>query len=201
MTVAAPAQAAKRIRRSPANLRAEALAAARRLIMTGGEPVLTMRAVADDIGVTYPNLSHHFGSAAGLHGAVAEEMVGELLGGLRNIASEVEDVQPDGLRLVNKVFDLFDRQGLGRVITWLVQSGEGSRLEPVRALLSAYIAEARKNSNDESHAAEVALIVSLAAYGEASAGALIGDLLGFSSEARRALLARMIAPMIHKSIY
>lgn len=201
MTQEPPIKTAKRIRRSAAELRAEALAASRKLIMTGGEPVLTMRAVADAIGVTYPNLSHHFGSAAGLHAAVAEEMVGELLGGLRHIASEVEDVQPDGLRLVNKVFDLFDRQGLGRVITWLVQSGEGSRLEPVRALLSDYIAEARRNSDNKSHAAEVALIVSLAAYGEASAGALIGDVLGFSAEARRALLAQMIAPMIHKSVY
>jgi AcrR family transcriptional regulator len=200
MTSNSPPVAAKRIRRTPADLRAEALAAARRLILAGDEPVLTMRAVADAIGVTYPNLSHHFGSAAGLHAAVAEEMIGELLQGLRGIASEVEDVQPDSRRLVNKVFDLFDRDGLGRVITWLVQSGEGERLEPVRALLSAYIAEGRHGPADN-HTAEVALIVSLTAYGEASAGPLIGDLLGFSSEARRALLARLIAPINQKPSY
>jgi AcrR family transcriptional regulator len=191
---------AKRIRRSPADLRAQALAAARRLIMDGGEPVLTMRAVADAIGVTYPNLSHHFGSAAGLHAAVAEQMVGELLIGLRDIATHLED-GPESRLLVDKVFDLFDRVGLGRVITWLVQSGEGARLEPVRALLADYMAESRHGPQEDSHAAEVAMIVSLAAYGEASAGALIGDLLGFSGEARRALLARMIEPLIKHQSY
>jgi AcrR family transcriptional regulator len=195
MTSNAPIKTAKRIRRAPADLRAEAVAAARRLILSGGEPVLTMRAVADAIGVTYPNLSHHFGSAAGLHAAVAEEMIGDLLQGLRDIATQLED-GPDACRLVNRVFDLFDREGLGRVITWLVQSGESARLEPIRALLDAYMAEARHGKAEDSHAAEVALIVSLAAYGEASAGSLIGDLLGFSSEARRDLLARMINPMI-----
>jgi AcrR family transcriptional regulator len=200
MSPTASPKAAKRIRRSPDDLRAQALAAARRLILAGDEPVLTMRAVADAIGVTYPNLSHHFGSAAGLHAAVAEQMVGDLLLGLRDIATQLED-GPDGRRLVDKVFDLFDRDGLGRVITWLVQSGEGARLEPVRVLLAAYMAEARHGPKENSHAAEVGLIVSLAAYGEASAGALIGDLLGFSSEARRDLLARMIAPLIRPPNY
>ena len=56
-------------------MRAQALAAARRLIVEGPENVLTMRAVADAAGVTYPNLSHHFGSAAGLHAAIAEDLV------------------------------------------------------------------------------------------------------------------------------
>jgi AcrR family transcriptional regulator len=200
MTASASLNTAKRIRRSPADLRAQALAAARRLIMAGEEPVLTMRAVADAIGVTYPNLSHHFGSAAGLHAAVAEQMVGELLLGLRDIANQLED-GPDSRRLVDKMFNLFDRDGLGRVITWLVQSGEGARLEPIRLLLADYMAESRHGPAEDSHAAEVALIVSLAAYGEASAGPLIGDLLGFTGEARRALLARMVEPLIRHKPY
>ena len=200
MSSSASIKTVKRIRRLPADLRAQALDAARQLIMAGDERVLTMRAVADAIGVTYPNLSHHFGSAAGLHAAVAEQMVGELLLGLRDIATHLED-GPDGRQLVDKAFDLFDHDGLGRVITWLVQSGEGARLEPVRALLAAYMAEARHGPAEDSHAAEIGLIVSLAAYGEASAGALIGDLLGFSGEARRDLLARMIAPLIRPPVY
>lgn len=194
-----PVAAVKRIRRTPADLRAEAMAASRRLIMEGREPVLTMKAVADAIGVTYPNLSHHFGSAAGLHAAVAEEMVIELLQGLRGIASEL-DHQPDACRLVDRMFDLFGRQGLSRVINWLVQSGEAARLEPVRALLSDYIAEvsARHGDGADRHIAKVAMIVSMAAHAEASAGPLIGDLLGFSATERRDLLARMIEPLITK---
>lgn len=176
------------------------MTAARRLILQGDEPVLTMRAVADAIGVTYPNLSHHFGSAAGLHAAVAEEMVRELLQGLREIADELND-GPDACRLVDRMFDLFGRQGLSRVISWLVQSGEAIRLEPVRAMLSDYITEAGKRHGADGadrHIAKIAMIVSMAAHAEASAGPLIGDVLGFSAEQRRDLLARMIAPLMGK---
>ena len=41
------AKPAKRVRRSPEELRAEAMAAARSLILEGGEQVLTMKAVAE----------------------------------------------------------------------------------------------------------------------------------------------------------
>jgi len=176
------------------------MSAARRLIMDGGEQVLTMKAVADAIGVTYPNLSHHFGSAAGLHVAVAEEMVRELLQGLREIADELND-GPNSGRLVDRMFDLFGRQGLSRVINWLVQSGEASRLEPVRTLLSEYLKEAGQRHGAEGadrHIAKIAMIVSMAAHAEASAGPLIGDMLGFSACERRDLLTRMIDPLIAK---
>jgi AcrR family transcriptional regulator len=190
---------AKRIRRTPSDLRAEAMAASRRLIIAGDEPMLTMKAVADAIGVTYPNLSHHFGSAAGLHAAVAEEMVRELLVGLREIADELNH-QPDSCRLVDRMFDLFGRQGLSRVINWLVQSGEAARLDPVRTLLSDYITEVSQRHGDgtDRHIAKIAMLVSMAAHAEASAGPLIGDLLGFSAVERRDLLARMIDPLMAK---
>src|SRR5258708_10074739 len=71
----ASAAPTRRIRRAASDMRAQALAAARRLIVQGSDEVLTMRAVADAVGVTYPNLSHHFGSAAGLHAAIAEHPV------------------------------------------------------------------------------------------------------------------------------
>jgi hypothetical protein len=40
------------------------------------------------------------------------------------------------------------------------------------------------------------MIVTMTAYAEAAAGRLIGGLLGFSGEERRALLARMITPLM-----
>ncbi len=185
---------AKRIRRAPADLRAEALAAARRLIVEGREPVLTMRAVADAIGVTYPNLSHHFGSASGLHAAVAEDLVRELLENISAIGKEMEHNDADFARLVDRVFDLFDRDGLGHVIGWLVRSGDNATIEPVRLLLTDFIDERRKRAGESTgkRIAEIALMVTFTAYAEASAGALLGLAFGVDRDQRRAVVARAL---------
>jgi AcrR family transcriptional regulator len=177
-------------------MRAQALAAARRLIVEGADNILTMRAVADATGVTYPNLSHHFGSAAGLHAAIAEDLVRELLAGLRLMGQEMTG-EHDYRRLVDRVFDLFDRDGLGRVLGWLVRSGETARLRPVNTLLAEFIAErSRGRSNaDGKHIARIALIVTFAAYAESSVGTLLGDVLGVSASVRRRHFAGALAAL------
>src|ERR1700734_4238138 len=178
-------------------MRAQALAAARRLIVQGSDEVLTMRAVADAAGVTYPNLSHHFGSAAGLHAAIAEDLVRELLAGLQIVGQEMDSHGHDYRVLVERVFDLFDRNGLGRVLGWLVRSGETSRLEPVGQLLSDFIAgRARgRSKTDAKRIARVALIVAFAAYAESSVGPLLGDVLGASASKRRDYFAQGLAAL------
>lgn len=191
--------APKRIRRTPADLRAEALAAARRLIVEGREPVLTMRAVADAIGVTYPNLSHHFGSASGLHAAVAEDLVRELLENISAIGREMEHSDADFARLVDRVFDLFDRDGLGHVIGWLVRSGDSATIEPVRVLLTDFIDERRKRAGEPTghRIAEIALMVTFTAYAEASAGNLLGLAFGVDRQHRRAVVAKALNAIRH----
>jgi len=178
-------------------MRAQALAAARRLIVAGPEHILTMRAVADAAGVTYPNLSHHFGSAAGLHAAIAEDLVRELLAGLQTLGREMDNDEFEYRTLVDRVFDLFDRNGLGRVLGWLVRSGETSRLKPVNKLLAEFIA-GRSRGRSKSAArriAKLALIVSFAAYAESSVGPLLGDVLGASAAARRRYFAEALAAL------
>jgi AcrR family transcriptional regulator len=191
----------RRIRRAASDMRALALAAARRLIVEGSENVLTMRAVADAAGVTYPNLSHHFGSAAGLHAAIAEELVRELLAGLQIVGQEMDSNEHDYRILVERVFDLFDRDGLGRVLGWLVRSRETSRLRPVGRLLADFIAgRSRGRSKTEAkRIARVALIVAFAAYAESSVGALLGDVLGASATLRRRYFADALAALRNRN--
>jgi AcrR family transcriptional regulator len=187
----------RRIRRAASDMRALALTAARRLIVEGSENVLTMRAVADAAGVTYPNLSHHFGSAAGLHAASAEDLVRELLAGLQIVGQEMDSNEHDYRVLVERVFDLFDRNGLGRVLGWLVRSGETSRLRPVGQMLADFIAgRSRGRSKTEAkRIGRVALIVAFAAYAESSVGALLGDVLGASASLRRRYFADALAAL------
>jgi len=177
-------------------MRAQALAAARGLIIEGGEQDLTMRAVADAAGVTYPNLSHHFGSAAGLHAAIAEDLVRELLAGLRLVGEQM-DRDHDYRRLVDRVFKIFERDGLGRVLGWLVRSGETARLKPVNKLLIDFIAERAQGLSEEDtrRISRVALIVAFAGYAESSVGNLLGEVLAVSPGARRGYFAEALAAL------
>ena len=178
-------------------MRAQALAAARRLIVQGSDEVLTMRAVADAAGVTYPNLSHHFGSAAGLHAAIAEDLVRELLAGLQTVGIEIDNLEHDYRSVVDRVFDLFGESGLGRVLGWLVRSGETSRLEPVNRMLADFIvSRARPRSkHDAKRLSRIALIVAFAAYAESSVGPLLGDVLGAGASKRRDYFAQALAAL------
>jgi AcrR family transcriptional regulator len=190
----------RRIRRAASDMRAQALAAARRLIVEGSDDVLTMRAVADAAGVTYPNLSHHFGSAAGLHAAIAEDLVRELLTGLQTVDVEMSNLEHDYRAVVDRVFDLFSENGLGRVLGWLVRSGETSRLEPVNLMLAEFIASrARPRSKtDSKRIARVALILAFAAYAESSVGPLLGSVLGPGAALRRDYFAQALAALREK---
>jgi AcrR family transcriptional regulator len=172
-------------------MRAQALAAARRLIVEGPDNALTMRAVADAAGVTYPNLSHHFGSAAGLHAAIAEDLVREVLAGLQAIGQEVDGHKPDYRALIDRVFDLFDRNGLGRLLSWLVHSGETERLEPVSRLLADFIANRSRGrpKAEVRRIARVALVVCFAGYSESVVGPALGRVLGVSAAMRRDFFA------------
>jgi TetR/AcrR family transcriptional regulator, repressor for neighboring sulfatase len=193
----ASAPRTRRIRRAASDMRAEALAAARRLIVEGSDDVLTMRAVADAAGVTYPNLSHHFGSAAGLHVAIAEDLVRELLAGLQTVDVEMNNLEHDYRAVVDRVFDLFSQNGLGRVLGWLVRSGETSRLEPMNRILSDFIASRARPSSktDASRISRIALIVAFAAYAESSVGPILGGVLGASASKRRDYFAQALAAL------
>ena len=63
-----------RKRHSPEESRALAIAAARDLLREEGIAAITLKAVAGRIGRTHANLLHHFGSVAGLHRALADDI-------------------------------------------------------------------------------------------------------------------------------
>jgi AcrR family transcriptional regulator len=175
-----------RVRRAAPDMRVQALAAARRLIVDRPDEVLTMRAVAEATGVTHPNLSHHFGSLAGLHATLAEELIRELFAGLRTVGLDVNNNE-DYEVLVDRVFELFDKKGLGRVVEWLVRSGETARLKPVNDLLAQFIAElAHGHTENEARViARDALVLTFAAYSESWVGPLLGNILKISAAQRR----------------
>jgi hypothetical protein len=99
--------------------------------------------------------------------------------------------------VVDRVFDLFGQRGLGRVLGWLVRSGETARLKPVHQMLADFIASrARPRSRtDAKRISRVALIVAFAAYAESSVGSLLGDALVASPAKRREYFAQALAAL------
>jgi TetR/AcrR family transcriptional regulator, repressor for neighboring sulfatase len=193
---ASKAKSLRRIRRAAPDMRMQALVAARRLIVEKPGEMLTMRAVADAAGVTHPNLSHHFGSLAGLHAALAEELVREMLAGLRDLGLDVDSADDD-TEIVDRVFDLFDKQGLGSVMGWLVRSGEGARLKPVNDLIAKFIDELAQGRSDAEAKtiARDALILTFGAYAESSIGPLLGAIYKISAAQRRKYFVRVLAAL------
>ncbi len=176
------------------------MAAARKLIVEGSGEALTMRAVADEIGVTYPNLSHHFGSAAGLHLAVAEELVRELLDALEGVSLHVETPLKDPRRVVDITFDLYEKQGLGRLMGWLARSGVDGLTDRVKVMVDEHLARleerfAGQGSQVREVIQQVALVVTLTAYAESSVGGLLGDALGLAAEQRRDIVAQALGAL------
>jgi hypothetical protein len=99
-------------------------------------------------------------------------------------------------QLVDRVFTLFTRSGLGRVMGWLVRSGEASRLKPIRKLFAEFIAERRSLFGEQEQAVvRDALILALAAYAESSVGPLLGEILDVPASKRRGYLVDVLCAL------
>ena len=163
-------------RRRGAVAREEALAAARDLLLSGGPAAVTLKAVGERMGVGHANLIHHFGSAAGLQGALMDRMVRDLA---ERIAAGLKDgaVALEPGRLMTAVFDAFGRGGASQMAAWLILAREQDRAESfagvVRDLADRLAALA---PNDARATERTRALVTTAAY-MAFADGLIGPVL------------------------
>jgi AcrR family transcriptional regulator len=186
-------QRPKRIRRSPATLRAEALAAARRLVVENPGQQVTMRAVADSVGVTYPNIAHHFGSVGGLYAALGDNLVAELFSALKVANDDIQFAPNDAASLVDLVFDIFDRDGLAKLLEWLLRSSDPPAIEALKRNVALRIADFNAATKPDAagslHFRQLFILLGLAAYADVTAGKFFGDILNMDGPTRRALLA------------
>src|SRR6478609_10451780 len=107
-----------RKRLSPQESRALALGAARQLLREQGVAAITLKAVGARVGRTHANLLHHFGSVAGLHRALADDIaetvsasISEAIGRRRRGEASERDV-------VDAMFDAFDAERAGELVGW-----------------------------------------------------------------------------------
>ena len=163
-------------RRRGAVAREEALEAARDLLLSGGPAAVTLKAVGERMGVGHANLIHHFGSAAGLQGALMDAMVRDLAQRIEAGLGEGRDGVEPG-RLMSVVFDAFGPGGASQMAAWLALAREQGRAESFAEVVRDLADRLAAMAPEDPRAAERAKALVVTAAYMAFAEGLIGDIL------------------------
>ena len=194
--MASPRTKPVRRRRSSSDARAEALAAARKLLIEKGPSGVTLMAVAAEVGVTHANLLHHFGSAAGLQGALMTKMAGDLAEALSEAVSPMRQNESSMEELVGMAFRAFDEGGAGRLAAWMALNDETGKLAPVEPVVRD-LAEAMRRPDQADKIERSILFVTLAAFANALIGPALSEMLGEPKEGFEQLTVRLAKAMMH----
>ncbi|HEX4799655.1 MAG TPA: helix-turn-helix domain-containing protein, partial [Sphingomicrobium sp.] len=178
----------KRTRLSPKESRSAAVEAARRLLLERGPQAVTLKAVAAEIGRTHANLLHHFGSAAGLQGALARSIADSVTAGIAGAVERARKGEADARDIIDQTFDAFGREGAGALAAWMILTGNRDALNPILESLQSLVAQLSAGHEDHQVARSTLGLV-LSALGDALLGAPIADALGLPRDTARELAA------------
>lgn len=180
-----------RKRLSPEESRSAAIEAARRLLLARGPQAVTLKAVAAEVGRTHANLLHHFGSAAGLQGALARSIAESVTSTIAEAVERARAGDTDARDIVDRTFDVFDRQGAGALAAWMILTGNRDALDPILESIRALVAQLSVG-HEEHHVAESTLALVLNALGDSLLGGPIADALGLPRDTARELAAKRL---------
>jgi len=187
----------RRRRRGADEARREAVASARRMLIKDGPTAITLKAVANDIGVTHANLIHHFQSAAGLQASVMSSMVRDLTDALAVAIAKLRSDAGAPRALVDEVFDAFDEGGAARLAAWIVMSGDLELLEPVREAVQDLVEAihdkfAQEGETSRRRITAAVLFIALCAFGDAIVGPALRNMLEREDDSARKIVSRLL---------
>jgi AcrR family transcriptional regulator len=187
----------RRRRRSADEARGEALASARKLLIEHGPDAVTLKAVADDLGMAHSNLLHHFGTAGELQSELMSLMVRDLALALMDAVAHLRSDAAAPRTLVDRVFDAFGKGGAGTLAAWISLSGNLQYLEPIReavAELIAAIEEKFVHEKGDVHGGgtSAVLFMALMAFGDSLIGEPLKDMLERERTASRKVAAFLL---------
>ena len=175
--------------------RAAAVAAARSLLLDQGAAAITLKAVAAKIGRTHANLLHHFGSVAGLHRALAEDIAVTVSASITSaIASRRQGLATER-DVVDAMFDAFAREGAGELIGWIALTRQRDALQPVIDTISAIVADFTA-AGDQRPMDKVTLGLVLLAVGDSLVGEEVAAGTGQTREQVRQIAVHQIAAVV-----
>ena len=181
----------RRKRLSPEESRSAAIEAARRLLLTHGPQAVTLKAVAAEVGRTHANLLHHFGSAAGLQGDLARSIADSVTSSIAESVARARAGEADARDIVDRAFDVFDREGAGALAAWMILTGNRDALNPILDSIRSLVAQLTVGHEDH-HVAESTLALVLNALGDSLLGAPIAECLGLPRDTARELAAERL---------
>ena len=181
----------RRTRLSPEESRSAAIDAARRLLIVNGPQAVTLKAVSAEVGRTHANLLHHFGSAAGLQGALARSIADSVTASIADAVESARDGEADARVIVDQAFDVFGREGAGALAAWMILTGNRDALNPILESLRDLVAQLTVGHEDH-HVAESTLALVLNALGDSLLGAPISEALGLPRDTARELAAERL---------
>jgi AcrR family transcriptional regulator len=181
----------RRRRLSPEESRSAAVEAARRLLLAHGPQAVTLKAVAAEVGRTHANLLHHFGSAAGLQGALARSIADSVTSTIADAVERARSGEADARNIVDRTFDVFDREGAGALAAWMILTGNRDALDPILDSIRGLVAQL-SIGHEEHHVAESTLSLVLSALGDSLLGAPIAEALGLPRDTARELAAERL---------
>jgi AcrR family transcriptional regulator len=180
-----------RKRLSPEESRSIAIAAARTLLIEQGPQAVTLKGVAAKIGRTHANLLHHFGSAAGLQGALARSIADSVTASIADTVERTRSGEADPREIVDRTFDVFDREGAGALAAWMILTGNRDALNPILESIQALVAQLSVGHEDH-QVAQSTLTLVLSALGDSLLGGPIAQALGLAPDAARELAAERL---------
>lgn len=176
---------------SPEASRSAALDAARQLLLEEGPQAVTLKAVSARVGRTHANLLHHFGSAAGLQGALARSIAESVTASIAETVERARAGDADARDIVDSTFDVFDREGAGPLAAWMILTGNRDALNPILDSIRDLVAQLTVGHEDH-HVAESTLALVLSAVGNALLGPPIARALGLPADSARELAAERL---------
>jgi AcrR family transcriptional regulator len=180
-----------RKRLSPEESRSAAIEAARALLLEQGPQGVTLKAVAARIGRTHANLLHHFGSAAALQGELARSIAESVTASIAETVARARAGEADPREIVDRTFDVFDREGAGALAAWMILTGNKDALDPILESIRGLVAQLSVG-REEQRVAESTLALVLSALGDSLLGAPIAKALGMPRDTARELAAERL---------
>ena len=181
----------RRKRLSPGESRSAAIEAARGLLLASGPQAVTLKAVAAEVGRTHANLLHHFGSAAGLQGALARSIADSVTSSIAEAVERGRAGEAEARDIVDRIFDVFDREGAGALAAWMILTGNRDALNAILDSIRGLVAQLSVG-HEYHQVAETTLGLVLSALGDSLLGAPISGALGLDRDTARELAAERL---------
>jgi AcrR family transcriptional regulator len=184
-----------RRRMPPEESRAAAIAAARDLLREEGVAAVTLKAVAARVGRTHANLLHHFGTAAGLHRALAEDIAASVAVSIREAIGKRQRGEAQVRDVVDAMFDAFRAEQVGELIGWIALTRQREALAPVTDTVAAILADFRA-AGDQRPMDQVILGLVLLAIGDSLVGPEIAAATGDDPAAVRDIAVAQVRGLV-----